>query len=144
MKKCCYTPSYTQFKTYGKKGYRVWPAWKDDFIAFLNDMGPIPSGCKGIRLIDHSIKVFGPGNCAWTKGGRGRPRKTLPFPSSRKNFKQPVKIYLTVEKPYLEAIKSCADRMSNEIGHVVEPNDVVRDVIRRAFPINEQMEMFKP
>ena len=142
MKKACYTPSYGQYKTYGKRGVTVCPEWKDDFPQFLHDMGELPKGHKGVALIDPGQKCFFSGNVRWTKGNRGRPKKRQDLPSAKKNFDTPVKVLLTLEKAYLDRIKDSALRRSMEIGHLIEANDILREMIKKEFPIMKQIDMF--
>lgn len=49
---------------YYDKGIRVCERWRDDFAAFLADMGPRPSPRHSIDRIDGS-KGYEPSNCRW-------------------------------------------------------------------------------
>jgi hypothetical protein len=64
MKKRCHYPKHEHYKSYGAKGIVVCPRWRDDFQAFLLDMGPRPSLEHSIDRID-GTKGYEPGNCRW-------------------------------------------------------------------------------
>lgn len=64
MKRRCYNPNDDRYESYGGSGVKVCEQWKDDYRAFLADMGRRPSP-------DHSLErlnVYGdyePSNCTW-------------------------------------------------------------------------------
>lgn len=64
MKNRCYTPSCSIFKHYGGRGIRICDAWRDDFSAFLRDVGPRPSRRHSLGRPDSS-RNYEPGNVFW-------------------------------------------------------------------------------
>lgn len=59
----CRNPASPRFRDFGGRGVAVCPAWRDDFEAFLADMGRRPSGTVLARL--DARGDFEPGNCRW-------------------------------------------------------------------------------
>lgn len=64
MKSRCYNPRFAKFKRYGARGIRVCDRWRNDFAAFLADVGERPS-------LDHSLERkdndghYEPDNVVW-------------------------------------------------------------------------------
>jgi hypothetical protein len=59
----CFKPTHHKYHLYGGRGIVMCGRWRDDFSAFLADMGPRPYG----HTLDR-INVDGhyePGNCRW-------------------------------------------------------------------------------
>lgn len=52
-----------RFRDFGARGVTVAAAWRDDFEAFLADMGERPAGAILARLDERGD--FSPGNCQW-------------------------------------------------------------------------------
>src|SRR5690606_36633953 len=60
----CTNPNHLAFGYYGGRGITVCDRWRNDFTAFINDMGPRPSNCYSVDRIDVN-KGYEPGNCRW-------------------------------------------------------------------------------
>lgn len=75
MKARCYRPRNKDYPNWGGKGIRVCDVWRNDFPAFLRDMGPRPSPFHTIDRL-RSSEDYAPGNCRWAtpqqQGGENR------------------------------------------------------------------------
>ncbi len=63
MKRRCYCPTSTRFEQWGGRGIAVCPRWRNDFSAFLEDMGECPSA-RSLDRIDND-RDYEPSNCRW-------------------------------------------------------------------------------
>jgi hypothetical protein len=63
MRRRCYDKTHPQYKYYGGAGVKVCERWRDDFAAFLEDMGERPQG----KTLDRKDRVgdYEPTNCRW-------------------------------------------------------------------------------
>lgn len=60
----CHNPSHRSYGRYGAVGIAVCEEWRNDFLAFVRDVGPRPAGST-LDRIDGS-KGYEPGNCRWS------------------------------------------------------------------------------
>ena len=71
----CYTPGTNSYERYGGTGITVCRRWRDDFFAFLADMGERPSKKYTIDRYPNQAGNYEPGNCRWatcTENNRNR------------------------------------------------------------------------
>jgi hypothetical protein len=64
MKRRCYDTNQTRYSEWGGRGIRVCGRWKEDFPAFLEDMGQKPSSSHSIERRDNDTD-YCPENCFW-------------------------------------------------------------------------------
>ena len=63
MKKRCLNPNSKAYSYYGGRGIKICDSWKNDFTAFLTDMGPCPANLELDRIGNNGN--YEPGNCRW-------------------------------------------------------------------------------
>lgn len=61
----CYNPKTPNFRHYGGRGITICDRWREDYPAFLADMGRRPSAIHSIDRIDNDGD-YEPGNCKWS------------------------------------------------------------------------------
>jgi len=63
MKTRCYYPKSNRYSQYGGRGISVYPEWRDDFWAFVRDVGEKPAGMTFDRI--DTDGDYRPGNWRW-------------------------------------------------------------------------------
>jgi hypothetical protein len=80
MNKRCYNQNDPRFKWYGARGISVCDRWRNNFVAFFEDMGPRPSPKHSIDR-ENNDGNYEPGNCRWATAkqqqNNRRPRGTV-------------------------------------------------------------------
>jgi len=60
----CYYPQYHAYHRYGGRGIAVCEQWRDDFLAFLRDVGPSPSPELSLGRLENDGH-YEPGQVEW-------------------------------------------------------------------------------
>lgn len=63
MRSRCNNPAYPEYHLYGGRGIRICPDW-DDFLQFLEDMGPRPSPKHSVDRVNND-GPYSKDNCRW-------------------------------------------------------------------------------
>lgn len=118
--------------------------WQESFPQFLADMGPMPLTCNGLVQIDKKID-FNKFNCEWKFTPKGRkqiPKEMSNFKRQVSKIKNPKSICLVIEKEHYNFIKDQAMKISLKKGEYVQPNQLIREALKKAFPAPQLFDMF--
>lgn len=79
MRSRCHNPKSPTFERYGARGIVVCDRWREDFLAFLEDMGRRPSPDHSLDRVDNDGN-YEPSNCKWsTRSEQARNRRSSRF-----------------------------------------------------------------
>lgn len=104
----------------------------------------MPDNCNALLRLDKT-KDFCKVNCKWGSVPIGRPRagtEKRQGKSKRIRIKNPHTICISIERAHFDYIKSQAIKRSQETGEIVQPNDLIREGLQRAFPCPKLFDMF--
>jgi len=105
-------------------------------------MGEMPLECNGLALRNEN-EDFSKWNCMWVQKPKGRPIiKKEKQPKKRSKINNPQSICLVMEKDHLDFIKKQALQLSVQQGTYIEPNELIREALQKAFPTPKQFDMF--
>lgn len=144
MKRSCLSKNYPAYKTYGAKGVFICDEWLNDFTKFYEEMGEMPKNCNGLELIDFELP-YCKLNCKWVfkTGGRKTLEKKVEKVNRRASgIKNPKSICLVLENEQFEFIRRQAIARSSREGIIIEPNQLIREALQKAFPTPKQFDMF--
>jgi hypothetical protein len=78
-KQRCHNPNHPLWPNYGGRGISMAPEWRDDVVAFYDEVGPRPSPEHSLGRIDNDGN-YEPGNVEWqlpeVQQNNKRPRKS--------------------------------------------------------------------
>jgi len=137
----CYNKNAKSYKSYGGRGVRMCPEWKESFIKFYEEMGPMPPYCDGIELISLDGD-YCKDNCKWV-GAHNR-RSLSEMPGNKKKeakriFKDPTMVCIRVEKDYHDFLKRQAIEKSRERGEVYSVSQLIRDMVEEHMPMPKKI-----
>ena len=108
-------------------------------------MGTMPAECNALVRLDKDLdycKV----NCQWGFVRQGRPRSGVKKPegkiTKRKRIKNPKTLCVTLEQKHYDYIVKQALLKSAETGEIVQPNELIREALVKAFPSPELYDLF--
>jgi hypothetical protein len=72
----CYNPLHHKYVEYGGRGITVCDRWRNDFSAFLEDVGTRPSSAHSLDRYPNNDGNYEPGNVRWaTRSEQQRNRR---------------------------------------------------------------------
>ena len=89
------------------------------------------------------MKLFCKANCKWGYRKKGRPQGV-----QNKNIKRIISkkensyLCLALDKEHIDYIRKQALMKSAAEGRIIEANELIRDVLKKAFPVPTQYDMF--
>lgn len=93
IKARCYSPCQPRYPQYGGRGITMCDRWRNDYSAFLQDMGLRPSGAYSIDRIDTNGN-YEPGNCRWaTRREQARNKRDTRFVEYRGIIMRLIDVY---------------------------------------------------
>jgi len=60
----CTNPNHSAYNRYGGRGITIFDGWRNDFGAFMRDLGPRPSKRHSVERINNDLG-YCPKNCRW-------------------------------------------------------------------------------
>ena len=144
MKQNCYNPKASGYANLGAKGIKVDERWHD-FDNFLTDMSKIPENFNALVRYAEAI-YFCKTNCKWDYVGRGRKRLEADMRSLKKTkkckVKEPQTICIVLERNLANHIQYLARHKSLEKKENISSNDLIREALKKAFPISSTIDIF--
>lgn len=140
MRNACLNQNSTAYQFNGALGITICKEWISDFCLFYADMGDIPLSCNGLELIDASFP-YSKSNCRWAFNKRGR--KSVEKKSEKVNRRacddiRSKCIPLILDMAHFEIIQSEAISRSNKEKKTIEPNFLIKEALKKAFPLPKE------
>lgn len=105
-KERCTDPTHPAWKNYGARGIKMCAEWQKSFTAFIEHIGPRPSGQHELDRKDNS-KGYEPGNVRWvSRSVQAKNRRLRPRVGGRFSGGQPVS-----EQTEFQKLQSVLDRV---------------------------------
>jgi hypothetical protein len=111
IKSRCLNPNVPHYDRYGGAGITICAAWRDDYAAFLRDMGRRPSAKHSIDRIDNA-RGYEPGNCRWAT------------PEQQSRNRRCVKLNEAKATDIRAAVAAGASRKSQQLAHNVSKGTI--------------------
>lgn len=112
MRRRCFDTKATAYPRYGAKGIIVCPQWRNDFAAFLADMGRKPSPAHSIDRINNDGN-YTPKNCRWAT-----------FTEQQNNKRNNMRVfYRGIEMTLAEAVRAAGSLIDQRLAR----SRIIRD-----------------